>query len=78
MLTPFNKSTALESPPKFELPQVTTEPTVLRAAKARLLEKISITPMDKSPDTLLESPPWFELPQVTTEPSVLIAPKAKA
>ena len=79
MLTPLDKSsdTPLESPP-LVFPQVTTEPSVLRAAKARLLEKISITPLDKSPDTLLESPPWFEFPQVTTEPSILIAAKAKA
>ena len=75
MLTPLDNSsdTPLESPP-LVFPQVTTEPSALRAANAPPVEKISITPLDKS--TVSESPPLPVRPQVTTEPSILSAAKA--
>ena len=39
-------------------PQVTTEPSFLRAAKADSVEKISVTPLERDEKTKLESPPY--------------------
>ena len=50
-------ATALLSPAELEDPQVTTEPSDLRAAKAPKLEKIWLTPELSWLATALLSPP---------------------
>ena len=67
-------ATSLLSPPYLESPQVTTEPSLFSAAKAKPVEKIWVTPDVSLLLTLLLSPP--KLPQVTTEPSLFSAAKA--
>ena len=58
-------------------PQVTTLPSVFKAANACPFENIFETPEDKSPPAGLdESPPSRESPQVTTLPSVFRAANA--
>ena len=51
---------------------------LLRAAKAPLLEKISITPELKLDATKTLLPPTLEAPHVTTLPSLLRAAKASS
>ena len=55
---------------------MTTLPSFLSAAKARSVEKISVTPELKLEATEELSPPYELLPQVTTLPSILRAAKA--
>ena len=68
-------ATPLLSPPTQSSPQVTTVPSALRAAKAKPVEKICVTPELSWPATPLLSLPEL-VPQVTTEPSALRAAKA--
>ena len=69
--------TSEESPPDMESPQVTTEPSFFKAAKANWLDEIDVTPEARSPPTgLEESPPKKDPPQVTTEPFDFRAAKA--
>ena len=66
-----------ESPPAISGPQVTTEPSFFKAAKAHCVEEIDFTFEVRLPPTgLEESPPDMESPQVTTEPFDLRAAKA--
>jgi uncharacterized protein YlzI (FlbEa/FlbD family) len=59
-----------------ELPQVTTEPSLLSAANAYNVEYIWVTPDVSLLLTILLFPPRLESPQVTTEPSLLSAANA--
>ena len=53
-----------------------TEPSSFTAAKARVVEKIWLTPEAREEETADESPPLLEDPQVMTEPSSFTAAKA--
>ena len=64
-----------ESPPQSLGPQVTTEPSSLRAAKALAVENISTTPEVRSELTEDEYTKKKLRNQVTTEPSDLRAAK---
>ena len=61
-----------------KLPQVTTDPSCIKAAKAFVVDEISVT--FTLPSRLLAtveiSPPSFLLPQATTDPSACKAAKA--
>ncbi len=65
-----------ELPPLSECPQVMTEPSSLRAAKALSVEKIFETPELNDELTVEELPPLLESPQEITEPLLLRAAKA--
>ena len=77
-LTPEDseEETSDESPPWSDPPQVMTEPSSFRAAKAVEVEKILLTPEDSEEDTEDELPPLSVDPQVMTEPSFFRAAKA--
>ena len=67
---------ALLFPPPQDSPQVTTEPSILSAAKAYAVEKICLTPgLIRAALSLLITPPE-ELPQATTKPSLFSAANA--
>ena len=69
--------TSEESPPDMESPQVTTEPSFFKAAKAHWVDEIDVTPEARSPPVgKVESPPKMAPPQVTTDPFDLRAAKA--
>ena len=76
--TPLLSSEATEEllPPLELEPHVTTEPSVLTAAKALREEKIATTSLASLEATVELSPPLKPTPHVTTEPSVLMAAKA--
>ena len=63
-------------PPNDVLPQETTEPSALSAAKAYSVAKILLTPELSKLATEELLPPALELPQLMTEPSALSAAKA--
>ena len=69
--------TAVLSPPEKESPQVTTEPSLFKAAKALSVEKIWETPEARLLATarLLLPVSWND-PHVPTEPSLFKAAKA--
>ena len=69
--------TSEESPPDMESPQVTTEPSFFKAAKANWLDEIDFTFEVRLPPTgFEESPPKKTPPQVKTEPFDFRAAKA--
>ena len=63
-------------PPLRSWPQVTTEPSSLRAANADWVAKTSLTPEDSESMTDELSPPFSFSPHVTTEPSSFNATNA--
>jgi len=62
--------------PGVENPQVTTEPSRFRAAKAPEFAAMAVTFEERLAATEEESPPKLAEPQVTTEPSFFKAAKA--
>jgi hypothetical protein len=66
-------------PPLVESPQVTTLPSLFKAAKAPSVEYMVVTPLVKLADTSIGtvvSPPVVESPHTTTDPSIFKAANA--
>jgi hypothetical protein len=70
------KSTPAEDPPRVDVPQVTTEPSVFNAAKASPVEYRRATPDVREADTEELFPPSLLAPHVTTDPFDFSAAKA--